>query len=331
MRTSGRFRQGFTLIELLVVIAIIGILIALLVPAVQKVREAAAGVQCANNLKQLGLAVHSFADAYQRMPMVGDPVCGKGLLYANCSYLVPLMPYIEQQAVFTNIVMGGGEQTVAGEGNLEGAQVNFPIINCPMDPRGPQIYYNIWGSTSYVGIAGLDYWSTASNQIGVFNQANQNGMATVQGYGEIGVYPQSLPLKFTSITDGTSNTVMIGERPISCDLFWGWWTFSVGYDAVSGSQNQSQLSTFTAGGPGCTPQPPGNCAAGPWTFGKTRNGNTVRSVADPCMMNQLWSNHTNGAYFGYVDGSVRFLTYDLATPVVIDLSTIAGNEPLPDY
>jgi prepilin-type N-terminal cleavage/methylation domain-containing protein len=323
MRLGFHLRRAFTLIELLVVIAIIAILIALLVPAVQKVRQAAAGIQCANNVKQLSLAVHSFADTHHRLPEVGDPVCGQGLNWANSSYLVPLMPYIEQEALFNYIVQTGGEGSATN-----GVIVNFPIINCPMDPRGPQVYEGIWGSTSYVGITGWDYFSTDSRQIGVFNQADFSFTVS---------FPKSILLNWTNITDGTSNTVMIGERPISCDLFWGWWSFSVGYDAVSGSANQAQLDTFTSGSPpgNCNPAPPGNCPSNPcpaplqgncFWFGKGPN-----DVYHPCSMNQMWSNHFNGSYFGFADGSVRFLSYDLWNPVVLDLSTISGAEAVPSF
>src|SRR6478609_7507607 len=118
---SQRSRGGFTLIELLVVIAIIAILIALLVPAVQKVREAAARTQCVNNLKQLALATHGYHDANKALPpgsfgpMTGDtnfpagwndPVYGSSLPFGHFSWSVKILPYIEQTPLFNSINLG---------------------------------------------------------------------------------------------------------------------------------------------------------------------------------------------------------------------------------
>jgi len=302
--------MGFTLIELLVVIAIIAILIALLVPAVQKVRAAAAATQCQNNMKNLALASNAFVDAYKRYPMVGDDVCGMGNSFANSSYLVPMLPYVEQQAMFDDIVKTGGTNSV---------KLPVAVFMCPADPRNTTTTFSTsFAATSYVGITGWDYWSTAGNQIGIFNQADQSGAIT---------YPRSVPITPVKVLDGTSNTVMIGERPTSCDLFWGWWSFSVGYDAVSGSRNTTELSTLTIGGAGCNPtSPPGACGAAPYMF-----GGGPRNVNAMCAMNQLWSPHSGGSFFAFADGGVRFIAYSVNPTIVVNLSTIAGNESLVEY
>ncbi len=300
-----RQRTGFTLIELLVVIAVIAILIALLVPAVQKVRAAAASTQCQNNIKQLVLAANNFESAYKRYNKVGDPVCGNGLQNANSSYLVSLLPYVEQGAIFENIANGDNKDVATP----------ITVFMCPMDPRyGNTTYDKSQASTSYVGITGWDYASTTRTQLGIYNQAD---LAPLTGY-----TPASLTVTPVMVTDGTSNTIMIGERPISCDLFWGWWSFNVGYDAVSGSRNASELSAESIGGAGCTPQAtPGHCSAAPYFFGGGPN-----NVSYLCSMNQLWSCHAGGAFFGFADGSVRFIDYTAANPLVVDLSTFAGAE-----
>ena len=303
MNSKTKGRVGFTLIELLVVIAIIAILIALLVPAVQKVREAAAATQCQNNMKQIVLACHNFHDANKRFQMQGDPLCGAGNGTANSSYLVPILPYLEQQAIYDHIYNNGGSTDVVDQ--------VFAYM-CPMDPRNFSTTYPGWAGTSYVGIAGWSYHSTAGDQIGVFNQAAGSNLG--------------VQVTIATITDGASNTVMIGERPPSCDLYWGWWSFNVGYDAVSGSQNSEELSSFTIGGPMCSPQPPGPCGGANYVF-----GGGPRKVGNPCSMNQLWSCHTAGAFFGFADGGIRFISYGVSANVVPDLSTIRGNEMIPEY
>jgi prepilin-type N-terminal cleavage/methylation domain-containing protein/prepilin-type processing-associated H-X9-DG protein len=302
MKTGRGFKQGaFTLIELLVVIAIIAILIALLVPAVQKVREAAARASCQNNLKQLALAFHNFADAQLRFPMQQDPVLGPNATSANSSWLCPILPYVEQEAIFKNVSVGNQADVL----NL------VPPFTCPSDPREPeqQVYGNVWGPTSYVGITGVDYFSNTPDTIGVVNQA-------VPG-------PKSKKVRITDVIDGTSNTIMIGERPDSCDLFWGWWSFNVGYDTVSGSKNSYMLGGGTIGGPPCQGNV-GACPAGPYYFGQG-----PKNVYAICSMNNLWSNHSSGANFALADGSVRFFTYDTAQVLIVDMSTIAGGETLP--
>src|ERR1700726_5286345 len=98
MKLPPKSRSGFSLIEILVVIAIIAVLIGLLLPAVQKVREAAARIQCANNLKQLGLAAHAYHDAHRAFPLANTDYVSQGPYYS--SPFIPLLPYLEQQAIY---------------------------------------------------------------------------------------------------------------------------------------------------------------------------------------------------------------------------------------
>src|SRR5271167_3162547 len=127
MRGRRRLRRGFTLIELLVVIAIIAILIALLVPAVQKVREAAARTQCANNLKQLGLALHSYENVYHAFPP------GLTTVTPQYSYSAALLPYIEQDNVYKlyNFKVDWDDPK-----NYAAIQSQLPVFNCPSVPLG---------------------------------------------------------------------------------------------------------------------------------------------------------------------------------------------------
>jgi prepilin-type N-terminal cleavage/methylation domain-containing protein len=145
-------RPAFTLIELLVVIAIIAILIGLLVPAVQKVREAAARAQCQNSLKQLGLACHTFHDSHRRFPIAID----RGNLSTQwLGWISQILPYFEQESLYK--LMSGDATTFA-----QGRMTPLPMLICPSDPRGMVPVMNgtaIHGwTTSYSAITGLDRW-----------------------------------------------------------------------------------------------------------------------------------------------------------------------------
>jgi len=149
---KSKERAGFTLIELLVVIAIIAILIALLVSAVQRAREAAARLQCANNMKQIGLAAHSFNNANKRLPWMGDP------LNQNLSWMVGILPYIDQQPLYDNL-----NHAVTISGFLCPSN---PVSNQPDTAHG-------WAMTTYVGVSGYDVQDAAPTHMGIINEYNQ--------------------------------------------------------------------------------------------------------------------------------------------------------------
>jgi prepilin-type N-terminal cleavage/methylation domain-containing protein/prepilin-type processing-associated H-X9-DG protein len=205
-------RRGFTLIELLVVIAIIAILIGLLLPAVQKVREAAARSQCSNNLKQLALAVHNYHDALGRLPARessndGNPACSAPYVNGNCgrySGLVSILPFIEQGNVdrlvksSQTIVMGGTTYTVAPNGpppwrsEYPAWSTSIKTFLCPSDPTGE----------SASGVKRTNYMFNSGDEINTFRTAGQ------------GRGPFGYETRFTlmQIGDGTSNTIALSER-----------------------------------------------------------------------------------------------------------------------
>jgi prepilin-type N-terminal cleavage/methylation domain-containing protein/prepilin-type processing-associated H-X9-DG protein len=184
-------RTGFTLIELLVVIAIIAVLIGLLLPAVQKVREAAARTQCANNFKQLGLAVHNYQGTYNYIPAAAANV-------NNFSVFVQLLPYVEQQNLY-NILLA---QLSANGGNTLGlAAYNAPlkVFQCPSDPS----VTTSGASLTFGKISGTYGPSSYATNYLVFGRS---GPPTSMTGG----------LAIQQITDGTSNTVLMAEQLAQC-------------------------------------------------------------------------------------------------------------------
>jgi prepilin-type N-terminal cleavage/methylation domain-containing protein/prepilin-type processing-associated H-X9-DG protein len=238
-------RHAFTLIELLVVIAIIAILIALLVPAVQKVREAAARSQCQNNLKQIALAAHNYHDSFKRFPpavnlpdqknfgwdVEPDPLKYYGLHVA-------LFPYYEQGTLRDKLVINipNPHNTNCNGPNSIGATV-IGLLICPSEsqwPSGPVGMYGspslYFGLTSYGGCSG----SSATTTDGKLSLKN-------------GIFYMNSRIRFGLITDGTSNTLLFGERSrmnlavTSSSQSLGGWAWANFYAQEDNTMNASQL------------------------------------------------------------------------------------------
>jgi prepilin-type N-terminal cleavage/methylation domain-containing protein/prepilin-type processing-associated H-X9-DG protein len=236
-------RVGFTLIELLVVISIIAILMSLLVPAVQKVREAAARTQCLNNMKQLCLAVLNYESGARHLPSSGqgiDPLNVANKYYEKHSTWTHLLPYVEQEGAYSGMNLGSDYNNpavnVAGQSNAQMAQTQVPVYVCPSalglqsDPFG-------FGQTSYMIVAYTDIDGTGlRNQNAPGSAANASYPVPQPGFGKVpgalrvygnsgGVYDKSanwVPLSavpqfrgnamtITRVIDGSSNTIIITE------------------------------------------------------------------------------------------------------------------------
>ena len=191
-------RTGFSLIELLVVIAVIGILIAILLPAVQSVREAARRTSCKNNLRQIGLALHNHHDAHGSFPP------GRGapfpFVFSAHAYL---LPYFEQSSVANGIVLSAPPTTFTlsngrvldGSPNEASAQSTISLFSCPSDSEG-RIPGSSFGATNYVATSGS----------GIRNHGSLRGSD--------GVFYNGVRTKFRDITDGLSNTIVFSERTL---------------------------------------------------------------------------------------------------------------------
>ena len=315
-----RNENAFTLVELLVVIAIIGILVGLLLPAVQAAREAARRMQCSNNLKQMGLAIHSYHDVFGRFP--GNA----GTLPTNnpsgASWLVQILPQIEQSAVSNKLVWVDtdfGDRVGVNRNWQIMSQVRVPIYRCPSSPCDPLRTQTSFSATVAIGapatyqiqipdyVGNVGYWNIlpAPGGPGMRGDAAQNvwtGYGWLQDTGIIAIWNEKYRgPNMSSITDGTSNTIAIGEHS---DFEY----------APDGTKADTRPGT----GPGGMWNA-GRCywASGGWTHNVTAVRfpiNHLKFNVNPTnqaftgLHNGYRSPHTGGVQFTFGDGSVRFIS-----------------------
>lgn len=327
-RSADRRRRAFTLVELLVVIAIIGILVALLLPAVQAAREAGRRMQCGNNMKQQALALHNFHDTFKRFPSAHQigmtwysgyqrDLPPKGLTPGSSypregpfwSWTMRIAPFIEFGTLQDSANMSGSPagwpwwQTFPTGGSIVG--VKAASFACPSDLNSNRS----WGSgdrevalMSYMGVNGR-------------NQFRESG-------GQDGMLYVNSGVRMAGVVDGTSNTLMIGERSASDALLYGWQWAGAGdapahfgtADVVLGVHERANTPT------------------GVTDFFRPGSAN------DPMSLHRLhyWSYHPGGAQWALADGSVRLITYAAdgssnsstgGLPTVLEsMATRAGGE-----
>ena len=225
--------KGFTLIELLVVIAIIAVLIALLLPAVQQAREAARRTQCKNNMKQFGLGLANYHDVYQMFPIGGTGGCCN--TPPNLGFLPRLLPYIDQAPLFNqiNMLLPDATSQIMSD-NVRLSLHVIPMAICPSDGRSQSTYGNV-GQTNYDGSLGSQANASVSSSCNPYNQFafksenNGDGLdpSKLSGMGS----RDGPSISIASVSDGTSNTIHMGEILPTCNDHYGggfWATNGIG-------------------------------------------------------------------------------------------------------
>ena len=310
MRRSSPTRRGFTLIELLVVIAIIAILIGLLLPAVQKVREAAARSKCQNNLKQLVTACHNFSDTAGHLPQAGD----KSMAAAENSELswhVFILPHIEQGPLFNQFSFAAGSYCGGGGAgplkNEHAVRLKIPIYLCPASPvqkmftvaphnvNAPELVNGQPPHTThYYGVMG----PKGANPSNPGNNYMHDPQGAHGGFAQQGIFQRVDKIKFADIGDGSTNTLMIGEMS---------WMSNAG----------TRYRSWVRG-----------CDTAPVCAGAKNVVNSINTLSIVDFSDMAFgSQHSQGTNFAMGDGAVRFITQTVNLGVYKSAASRNGDEP----
>ncbi|MEX0793083.1 MAG: DUF1559 domain-containing protein [Pirellulaceae bacterium] len=325
-RLPNSARNAFTLVELLVVIAIIGILIALLLPAVQQAREAARRMQCTNNLKQLALATHNYENTYTRFPGISPNSNG-------FSPQARMLPFIEQGNLydlidFSEILMVGTGPNATLNPIFQGVQ-NRPleVLMCPSESGDPILVEDDipWAGTNYL-----------------VNVGSGEGMNYNEAGSPNGLFWRGSNVRFADIIDGTTNTILLAEG-----LFGG----RDGVSTTASTDPQRQLKHSAVGGAPGSKTAEEIVAASASRYSGRRNGSWIRTTAFHITINGFYppnhrepdtahhggvvtasrSNHPGGTQVALCDGSVRFVPETIDLLIWRSLFSRNGGEVIGQY
>jgi prepilin-type N-terminal cleavage/methylation domain-containing protein/prepilin-type processing-associated H-X9-DG protein len=302
-------RCAFTLVELLVVVAIIGILIALLLPAVQASREAGRRTQCANNLKQLGLACIAHEEAHGFLPSggwgylwVGDPVLGYSGSQSG-SWLYSILPNIELDALHS---LGGSDGSNPTPAQMTGASkciaAPVAVMNCPTRRRSLAYPYGWNGTGNYTphnanptpNVARGDYVANVGDEAEAAIDwsgptSQQQGLAMAaggwQGYEHNGVIYTGSEVRMAAITDGPSNTYLLGEKYLMPEHYTNGMDAADNETAYSGCENDNERTTY---------------------YGVPLQDRSGLAISD-----QFGSAHTGSCNFVFCDGAIHHISYGI--------------------
>ncbi len=336
--------SGFTLIELLVVISIIGVLIALLLPAVQAAREAARRIQCTNNLKQIGLALHNYLGATGVFPPGYVTTINRNVLDAcdqdaentpgqsvdqgtGWAWGSMILPYMEQPAVFNsinfNLSVAYHDNDTCSLTSLgcylcpsDPGPATIPVFADPPDPAQPGTYsaskiVDTLSRGNYVGMYGL---GEVCSQSGANDSPNNNGIGPLGQHA--GIFYRNSRISIADVIDGTSQTIAVGER--SHNLSYVTWV-ARSIDGWLG------ITSPIEGGTDQFNPSPEEC----WTqvLGPAGLEDGPRTINNPeAHVEDYWSRHPGGANFLFADGSVHFLKSSINQAPWRALATRAGSE-----
>jgi prepilin-type N-terminal cleavage/methylation domain-containing protein/prepilin-type processing-associated H-X9-DG protein len=294
-----RLQCGFTLVELLVVIAILGVLIGLLIPAVQSAREAGQRTQCANNLKQIGIALHAYHDSKGSFPSgyVSQYVPGGNDTGPGWGWAAAILPFLELQNPYNSIQFN---QNIEAAANSIARVQSISTFLCPSDRLQPT-----WTVLKYDpsgGVSGPICDVASASYIGVFGI----GEPGVDGEG---IFFRNSKIRIADITDGTSHTTMVGERSFQ-------WCPSTWVGSVIGTS--------------MVPPPNSPARSGEWDASGLVLGHTSEGSGGPgspgTEVNGFASQHFGGSNFLFADGHVQLLPTSMDHKIYMGLSTRAGGE-----
>jgi prepilin-type N-terminal cleavage/methylation domain-containing protein/prepilin-type processing-associated H-X9-DG protein len=341
-------KKAFTLVELLVVIAIIGVLIALLLPAVQAAREAARRMSCTNNLKQFGIAVHNYHDTTESLVPESLHDDARDWAEKTVSFRVRLLPFIEQSAIRAMIA---GQSSFTDIEILSQNKVTFFLC-----PSSSEVYQNFTGSPDPDGKFTSHYFGVAGS-LGI-NPATGSQYSTdplktsfvgTGPFANTGAIIYDSRFSFAAVTDGTSNTFLIGE--ISWNGYGGYQNWTRGTTPNDGSVPGLPLGSLAGAAltsvkgvaenwainAGKRLDPLAEITQAYWDESTKTLGSSIGLIAGSGVdtttymsaghgVSGFGSNHSGGANFGLCDGSVRFVSETTSTSVLMSLASRDGGE-----